>query len=108
MVGLEKSGDVVKKWWSHSLTLSLASIQMFTNGMCESSKSQVLLKDAAPAPFMAMLDYMYSGQLNLKDEDCGALLLPLLVLSDQFGIQALRSECCRRLIECVTEVSRLI
>lgn len=78
---------------------------MFTNGMSESMSSQITLRDVPPEPFKDMLNYLYSGELN--DEvtiDYGALLLELLLLADQFGVTLLHQECCKMLLECLSEV----
>lgn len=78
---------------------------MFTNGMCESSIGQVVIRDTKPEVFMAMLWFMYRGHLDLEERsDYWALLLPLLVLADQFAVQPLQQECCLRLLDCLAEV----
>lgn len=80
-------------------------MQMFTNGMCESNSPEVCLRDVSPAALKAMLEYMYSGELSIEDtEDFGTLLLQLLLLSDKFGISFLHQECCKLLLECLSEV----
>jgi hypothetical protein len=78
---------------------------MFTNGMWESNIGEVVLRDVAPEPFLAMLRFMYCGYLDLEERgECGTLLLPLLVLADQYAIQLLQQECCMRLLDYLTEV----
>lgn len=73
--------------------------------MSESSVGQVLIRDTEPQVFMAMLWFMYRGHLDLEERsDYWALLLPLLVLADQFAIQPLQQECCLRLLDCLAEV----
>lgn len=78
--------------------------QMFTNGMSESMSSEVTLRDVPPEAFKAMLDFLYDGQLNEKIIDSGSLLLQLLLLADQFGVTFLHQECCKVLLECLSEV----
>lgn len=80
--------------------------QMFTNGMRETNSSEVLLRDISQEAFKGMLDFMYSGELNLEViMDSGALLLQLLLLADQFGVTLLHQECCKILLECLSEVA---
>lgn len=82
--------------------------QMFTNGMSESSSSKVYLSDVSPKAFRVMLEFMYTGELSLEDtSDFGTLLLQLLLLADQFGVTLLYQECCKTLLECLSEVVNL-
>ncbi|KAG4966653.1 hypothetical protein JHK84_041224 [Glycine max] len=93
---------------AHKIVLSLWSIpfaRMFTNGMSESMSSEVTLRDVPPEAFKAMLNFLYDGQLNDKVIDSGALLLQLLLLADQFGVTFLQQECCKMLLECLSEDS---
>ncbi|CAJ1972616.1 unnamed protein product [Sphenostylis stenocarpa] len=78
---------------------------MFTNGMSESMSSEVTLRDVPPEAFKAMLDCLYDGQLHDKVIDSGALLLQLLLLADQFGVTFLQQECCKMLLESLSEDS---
>lgn len=79
--------------------------QMFTNGMSETMSSEVSLRDVSPEAFKAMLKFMYSGELDMEAiMGSGALLLQLLLLSDQFGVGLLHQECCKMLLECLSEV----
>ncbi|PON60550.1 Voltage dependent potassium channel [Parasponia andersonii] len=91
----------------HKIILSLWSVpfaKMFTNGMSETNSSEVLLRDVSPEVFKGMLDFMYSGELNLEvTMESGALLLQLLLLADQFGVTLLHQECCKTLLECLSE-----
>lgn len=83
-------------------------MQMFTNGMSESSSSDVYLSDVSPEAFAIMLDFMYSGEFSLEDTmDFGSLLLQLLLLADKFGITLLYQECCKTLLESLSEVVHL-
>lgn len=78
---------------------------MFTNGMSESMSSEITLRDVPPEAFKAMFDFLYSGKHN--DEvniDSGSLLLELLLVADQFGVTLLHQECCKMLLECLSEV----
>ncbi|XVF74114.1 hypothetical protein PTKIN_Ptkin13bG0034200 [Pterospermum kingtungense] len=101
---IESQGLIAR---AHKVILSLHSVpfaKMFTNGMCESNSPEVCLKDVSPAALKAMLEFMYSGELGIEDtEDFGALLLQLLLLSDKFGISLLHQECCKMLLECLSE-----
>ncbi|TKY57581.1 BTB/POZ domain-containing protein [Spatholobus suberectus] len=93
---------------AHKIVLSLWSIpfaRMFTNGMSESMSSEVTLRDVPPEAFKALLVFLYDGQLNDKVIDSGALLLQLLLLADQFGVTFLQQECCKMLLECLSEDS---
>jgi hypothetical protein len=38
---------------------------MFTNGMNETMSSEVSLRDVSPEAFKAMLEFMYSGELDM-------------------------------------------
>ena len=78
---------------------------MFTNGMSETNSSEVHLRDIAPEAFKSMLDFMYCGELNFDlTVESGALLLQLLLSADQFGVTLLHQECCKTLLECLSEV----
>lgn len=103
---IEGHGLVAKP---HKIILSLWSIpftKMFTNGMRESLSSKVYLRDVSPEAFKAMLEFMYSGDLNMEDgTDISTLLLHLLLLADQFGVAILHQECCKMLLECLMEDS---
>eukprot|EP00252_Welwitschia_mirabilis_P001809 TRINITY_DN11746_c0_g1_i2.p1 TRINITY_DN11746_c0_g1~~TRINITY_DN11746_c0_g1_i2.p1 ORF type:complete len:508 (-),score=90.66 TRINITY_DN11746_c0_g1_i2:1481-3004(-) len=94
---------------AHKLVLSAWSTpfaKMFTNGMSESTGSEIHLRDILPEAFLLMLQFMYSGELGMDEtQDLGPLLLPLLLLADQFGISMLQQECCEYLLECLSEDS---
>ncbi|XWS24596.1 hypothetical protein CRYUN_Cryun28dG0116700 [Craigia yunnanensis] len=94
---------------AHKVILGLYSVpfaKMFTNGMCESSSPEVCLRDVSVAALKTMLEFMYSGELTIEEtEDFGTLLLQLLLLSDKFGISLLHQECCKMLLECLSEDS---
>ncbi|KAL4186491.1 hypothetical protein AMTRI_Chr09g34160 [Amborella trichopoda] len=93
----------------HKLILSLWSIpfaKMFTNGMSESKSSRICLRDVHADAFLAMLHFMYTGEFKDNDSwEMGSLLLPLLVLSDQYGVDFLQQECCKYLLDCLSEES---
>eukprot|EP00262_Sarcandra_glabra_P004504 TRINITY_DN15589_c0_g1_i2.p1 TRINITY_DN15589_c0_g1~~TRINITY_DN15589_c0_g1_i2.p1 ORF type:complete len:489 (-),score=69.87 TRINITY_DN15589_c0_g1_i2:1212-2678(-) len=89
---------------SHKLILSLWSAvftKMFTNGMSESNSSEICVKDVSVEAYSAMLQFMYSGELEIKDRT--DMLLPLLLLADQFGVTFLHQECCKSLLEYLSE-----
>lgn len=78
---------------------------MFTNGMSESISSEVFLKDVPLEAFKGMLNFMYIGELNKEDGlDISVLILQLLLLADQYGVTFLHQECCKTLLECLSEV----
>ncbi|KAF5943186.1 hypothetical protein HYC85_020828 [Camellia sinensis] len=91
----------------HKIILGLWSVpflKMFTNGMSESISSKALLQDVPLEAFKAMLEFMYYGELNKEDTmDIDTLLLQLLLLADQFGVTLLHQECCKTLLECLSE-----
>lgn len=81
------------------------NIQMFTNGMSESHSSTIYLTDVLPEAFKAMMNFMYSGELNMEDTvNFGTELIHLLFLADRFGVVPLHQECCKMLLECLSEV----
>lgn len=92
---------------SHKLILSLWSapfMKMFTNGMTESNSSEIHLSDISVEAFLAMLHFMYSGELEMTERsEMSNLLLELLLLADQFGVTYLQRECCQSLLECLSE-----
>ncbi|CAA0842003.1 BTB/POZ domain-containing protein [Striga hermonthica] len=94
---------------SHRIILSLWSspfTKMFTNGMIESVSPKIFLKDVCSETFKIMLDFMYSGEINQEDiTDIDMLLLQLLLMADQFGVSLLHQECCKRLLEHLSEDS---
>lgn len=88
-----------------SLVKRIFTFQMFTNGMTESNSSDIYLRDVSAEAFLAMLQFMYSGELEMKDRnETGTLLLEILLLADQFGVAYLQQECCKLLLECISEV----
>ncbi|XP_073011736.1 BTB/POZ domain-containing protein At2g30600 isoform X1 [Typha latifolia] len=91
---------------SHKVILSLWSApfaKMFTNGMIESSSSDISFRDMSSEAFYLMLQFMYSGQLDLDTAEISPLLIELLLLADQFGVTILHRECCKRIFEYLTE-----
>ncbi|KAK4434125.1 BTB/POZ domain-containing protein [Sesamum alatum] len=103
---IEGHGQVAR---AHRIILGLWSApftKMFTNGMTESVSSKVCLKDVCFEAFNIMLKFMYSGEVNKEDTmDIDTLLLQLLLLADQFGVSLLHQECCKRLLEHLSEDS---
>ncbi|PQM36696.1 BTB/POZ domain-containing protein [Prunus yedoensis var. nudiflora] len=92
---------------SSTVTLwSLPFAKMFTNGMSETIASEVFLRDISPEAFKGLLEFMYSGELNLEATiDSVALLLQLFLLADQYGVTLLHQECCKTLLEYLSEDS---
>lgn len=79
---------------------------MFTNGMYESNSSQIFLRDVSYEALKVMLQYMYNGELDVDDTlDVGFSLIQLLLLADQFGVVPLHQECCKTILECLSEVA---
>lgn len=103
---VEGHGQVAQ---SHRIIFGLWSApftKMFTNGMTESVSSKICLKDVCFDAFKIMLKFMYSGEVNEDDAmDTDMLLLQLLLLADQFGVSLLHQECCKRLLEHLSEDS---
>ncbi|XP_039805740.1 BTB/POZ domain-containing protein At2g30600-like isoform X2 [Panicum virgatum] len=90
----------------HKLILSLWSMplaKMFTNGMKESSASDVFFEDVPPEAFFLLLQFMYHGELKVDTQDITSVLVQLLLLSDQFAITVLQFECCKQIMECLSE-----
>ncbi|KAL6861699.1 hypothetical protein ACP4OV_017399 [Aristida adscensionis] len=90
----------------HKLILSLWSVpleKMFTNGMKESSTSDVFFEDVSAEAFFLLLQFMYYGELNVASRNITSVLVQLLLLSDQFAITILQFECCKRIMECLSE-----
>lgn len=78
---------------------------MFTNGMSESVAPTICLKDVSFDAFCVMLEFMYRGELPKGSNlDIGTDFLQLLLLADQFGVTLLHQECCKTLLECLSEV----
>uniref|UniRef100_A0ACD5ZNT1 Uncharacterized protein n=1 Tax=Avena sativa TaxID=4498 RepID=A0ACD5ZNT1_AVESA len=96
---------------AHKLVLSLWSMpfsKMFTNGMKESKATDVFFEDVSAQAFSLLLQFMYSGELIVEDRYITSVLLQLLLLSDQFGITVLQFECCKRIMEFLSEDSSVL
>lgn len=85
-----------------------AQMQMFTNGMKESSASNVFFEDVPVEAFFLLIQFMYSGELKVDIEEITPVLVELLLLSDQFGITALQFECCKRIMEFLSKVPNVL
>ncbi|KAF6162645.1 hypothetical protein GIB67_013259 [Kingdonia uniflora] len=94
---------------AHKLILSLWSIpfmKMFTNGMRESGSSKIFLSDVSLEAFAAMFQFMYHGDIDMKNSmDMGNFSIQLLLLADQFTIAPLHQECCNTILEYLSEVN---
>lgn len=91
---------------AHKLVLSLWSMpfaKMFTNGMKESSAPNVFFEDASAEAFSLLLQFMYSGELKVDNRYVTPALVQLLLLADQFSITVLQFECCKRIMEFLSE-----
>lgn len=91
----------------HKLILSLWSapfMKMFTNGMHESHSPRIVLRDVPFEALRVMLQYMYNGELDVDDTlDVCCSLIQLLLLADQFGVAPLHQECCKTILEGLSE-----
>ncbi|XP_047325319.1 BTB/POZ domain-containing protein At2g30600 [Impatiens glandulifera] len=91
----------------HKIILALGSIpfsKMLTNGMSESISSKVVLRDVPIESFKIMLEFMYCGEINQEESiNVGTLVLELLLLADQFGVTSLHQDCCKTLLEGLSE-----
>lgn len=97
--------EILNMFMMVRIFITLMIWQMFTNGMSESMSTEVCLKDVSVEAFKIMLEYIYSGEFDKGNiMDIGILLLQLLLLADQFGVSALHQECCKMLLECLSEV----
>ncbi|XP_071733978.1 BTB/POZ domain-containing protein At2g30600 [Rutidosis leptorrhynchoides] len=105
-ISIEGHGLVAR---SHKVILGLWSLpfmKMFTNGMSESVSSEVCLKDVSPQAFEIMINYFYNGGFNFENTiDSNIMLLELLLLADQFGVSLLHQDCCKALLERLSEDS---
>lgn len=91
---------------SHKLILSMWSTpfaKMFTGGMVESKSADVTFRDVSSEAFSAMLHFMYSGEVEIEKDKMDSLLIPLMLLADEFEIIFLQQECCKCLLECISE-----
>ncbi|XP_031102612.1 BTB/POZ domain-containing protein At2g30600 isoform X1 [Ipomoea triloba] len=100
-------GDLIVPCPSHKVILGLWSVpftKMFTNGMKESFDSTVFLRDVHFEAFQTMLEFIYTGELKKEvTRDINTLLLHLLLLADKFGISLLHQECCKTILEHLSE-----
>lgn len=91
---------------AHKLILSLWSMpfaKMFTNGMKESKAPNVTFEDVSAQAFSLLLQFMYSGELIVENRYITSVLVQLLLLSDRFGITVLQFECCKKIMEFLSE-----
>lgn len=87
------------------LMIQMLNLQMFTNGMSETLAEKIFLIDVPLDVFRILLEFMYNGGFSKEDTmDIGTQLLQLLLLADQFGVSLLHQECCKTLLECLSEV----
>ncbi|KVI07377.1 BTB/Kelch-associated [Cynara cardunculus var. scolymus] len=97
-VSIEGHGHISQ---SHKVILGLWSLPFM-----KSVSSDVCLKDVSPKAFKIMINYFYSGGFNLEDTvDSNILLLELVLLADQFGVSLLHQDCCKTLLERLSEGS---
>ncbi|CAF0981233.1 unnamed protein product [Brachionus calyciflorus] len=57
---------------------------LFSSGMCETNSNCIHIKEAKPNAFKLLLQYIYKGKINLKNER-EDLLIDLLSLVHQYG-----------------------
>ena len=74
--------------------------------MLESKASKISLSDVSVDAFLVLLHFMYNGKLEMEDETrIEDLLVPLLMLADQFGIKLLHQQCCSYFLQLLSEVN---
>ncbi|KAF6143243.1 hypothetical protein GIB67_039026 [Kingdonia uniflora] len=96
----------------HKLILSLWSIpfmKMFTNRMRESRSSEIFLSDVSLEAFAAMFQFMYHGDIDMKNSmDIGNLSIQHLLLAYQFGIAPLHQECYNTILDYLSKVNGIV
>lgn len=72
---------------------------MFDSKMRESSEKEIAIPDVAYDVFRAVLEYIYSGSVNVTN---GKLSVELLKAADMFRIEGLRNLCVEKVEQAVT------
>jgi len=101
--GLEEEEQTMDKIYAHKCVLLCRSQKfrgMFKSSMKESSGGYAVIENHEPHIFYALLQYLYTDQLNseLKGED----LIALLVLADEYIVPRLKQLCEIRLLEFIS------
>ncbi|WKX93727.1 hypothetical protein Q1695_011188 [Nippostrongylus brasiliensis] len=68
---------------------------MFTSNMVESNRSQVVIKDIDGATLASLVEYMYSGRLDIDESNVQVLLRTATILQ----LACVRDACSRFLLE---------
>merc|ERR1711865_601642 len=66
--------------------------RMLKSGFRESTEQRIDIGESQPGAVQAMVKFIYTGELESKDED----MVPLLKLADRYDIQALALICVER------------
>lgn len=72
---------------------------MFDSKMRETSEKEINIPDVAYDVFLAVLEYLYSGTVNVSS---GKLSVELLKAADMFRIEGLRNLCVEKVEQAVT------
>ncbi|GAM26477.1 hypothetical protein SAMD00019534_096520 [Acytostelium subglobosum LB1] len=93
--------------YGHKMILSARSKYfkaLFTNGMRESEKGEIVVPDVSKEVFLALLAYLYTDDLAPPTETAtgsttstghsSSLLTELLILANQFLLDGLKVKCC--------------
>lgn len=72
---------------------------MFDSNMRESSESEIVIPDVSYDVFLAVLEYIYSGTVEVAN---GKLSVELLKAADMFRIEGLRNLCVEKVEQAVT------
>lgn len=82
-----------KKVFAHRFILKVRSEHfraMFSNGLKESRDSEVVLHDTEYVPFMACLEFIYSGQVQIPDAD---FAIELIGEANKLQLMRLKALC---------------
>ncbi|CAL5045157.1 unnamed protein product [Urochloa decumbens] len=77
-----------------------SDINIHVNGHGLVAKGHKLILSLWSVP---LAKFMYYGELKLDTRDITSVLVELLLLSDQFAVTVLQFECCKRIMECLSE-----
>ncbi|CAN8064190.1 unnamed protein product [Agarophyton chilense] len=72
---------------------------MFDSSMRETSASDIPIPDVSYEVFHGVLDYLYSGEVRIRD---GQIAVELLKAADMFRIEGLKNRCAERVEQGVT------
>ncbi len=83
-----------QEFYAHKIILAGCSPYlkaMFTNGMLESEKSSVTIRDIESDVMKSLLDFMYTGKVEVRVDNVQALLQGASLLN----VASLRNICCQ-------------